>query len=327
MILCMSRRHVRRKPEPLAIALCASLSLHALVLAPSLMVAVGLVDGPASMSNPPPPETLIGIEESNATTIDWIGYAEYEEHRAPLSETNQAAFAEAPSISSPDSEAIAMETTASELPAAPVPVEAVPESTPTEAPDPESTETIAADKPVEAAASETPLIEIDQLLEVARALALSAFAPRRPTAPAAERPQTLPATPSHAAATPSAPSDPSVGERSDKDSDPSSTIEVTKEQWALGKPLAARGGELHPRRMEITPLTRMTAWVKDAVVSLVFDHRGVVVNVELLQSSGHSQVDKNMIDSLYGWRAVGGRFAELRQGETIAIELRYILSR
>ena len=34
----------------------------------------------------------LGIDESNATTMNWIGYAEYEQHLAELAEVEQAAY-------------------------------------------------------------------------------------------------------------------------------------------------------------------------------------------------------------------------------------------
>lgn len=87
----------------LAIGLTVSVLAHVAVLAPLATVALG--GGASGATSAPvveapevaPPEILPGIEQSDAATIDWIGFEAYEEHIARLSEVDQAAFTRAPS--------------------------------------------------------------------------------------------------------------------------------------------------------------------------------------------------------------------------------------
>jgi hypothetical protein len=310
---------------PLAIALTMSVAVHLFVLTPLLMTAMGprhanRIDAELDPAPPPEAETLIGIEESEASTLDWIGYEEYQEHLAEASETNQAAFTETPS--QPSIPMDAMEEVANET------------LDPAQPSEPAEPATQAASEPVPAAVNSSPApFDLSFLIEAARLWAEAALMPPVAGQTAPDSPNQATSEPAHEAQNPANSSQPAVpasddslGDPSDKESDPSSVIEVAPEQWVLGKPLAARGLELFPQKPSFTLLTRMTAAVRDPVAELEFDRRGVVIRARLLKSSGHAQVDRNIIDSLYGWRAKGERLQSLGTDETFPVSMLFLLA-
>lgn len=98
-----------------------SLLLHGLVLLPWIH-AVSTEDGatlpldsdqlmPEPMQSPPPRPPL-GIDAPTPSSLTWVGYEEYEEHLAQLSDVEQATFTEAPQPVSP--------VTVTATPAAPI---------------------------------------------------------------------------------------------------------------------------------------------------------------------------------------------------------------
>ena len=80
-----------------------SMAIHAFVIALLVGTVAGSV-GSKSIERDAPHEDqdeeetpeVLGIEESDAETVTWIGYEEYEEHLARLSEVEQAAMVDAP---------------------------------------------------------------------------------------------------------------------------------------------------------------------------------------------------------------------------------------
>jgi hypothetical protein len=119
---------------------------------------------------------------------------------------------------------------------------------------------------------------------------------------------------------------PAVGARSDRESDPTSIIEVPRDQWQLGKPLAAEGLEVKPRRPEMTILTTLTAWPRNPVCRISFDSTGVPKRAVIVQSTGDSRVDAAIEASLYRWRASGRKLATLGADETINLTLRLVIN-
>jgi len=311
---------------PLAIALMASVALHMFLLMPLLMTAMGprhanRIDAELEPAREET-ETLIGIEESEASTLDWIGYEEYQEHLAEVSLTNQAAFTETPS--NPATPTEAMQETASESLDAAQPTE------------PAEAATQPAIDPVPARDnSSPPPFDFSFLLEAARLWAEAALAPvpataeqavPEPSNQSANEPAPEAQDPPRPSQPPAPASDDSPGDPADKESDPASVIEVSPEQWVLGKPLAAGGLELFPQKPSFTLLTRMTAAVRNPLAELEFDRRGVVIRARLLKSSGHAQVDRNIIDSLYGWRAKGERLQSLGADDTFPVSMLFLLA-
>ena len=101
------RTRGRRETLILVFGLVFSIVFHAAVLLP-VLIDVANNDSPerfvelASAIEPPAPEPEaqepeLGIEESMAKTMNWIGYEDYEEHLARLGETDQAELIMQPS--------------------------------------------------------------------------------------------------------------------------------------------------------------------------------------------------------------------------------------
>ena len=114
-------------------------------------------------------------------------------------------------------------------------------------------------------------------------------------------------------------------EQSDVESDASSTIEVPMDQLKLGKPLAAHGLVLKPRKPEFTTLTKLTAVPSNPVVELRFRRDGKPSSVRFVQGSGDPRIDEALLNSLYRWRAAGKKLTELKGKQTIPIRIRILL--
>ena len=118
---------------------------------------------------------------------------------------------------------------------------------------------------------------------------------------------------------------PTPGDQSDKESDPTSVIDAKPENWKLGKPLAASGLELKPRRPVFTTLQTLTSAPKNPLCRLHFDSDGIPKQIEILESSGNHEVDSVITSSLYRWRAKGKSLATLKKDETRKVTIRIVL--
>ncbi len=118
-----------------------------------------------------------------------------------------------------------------------------------------------------------------------------------------------------------------VGDPSDKESSPTSLIDVPPEQWQLGKPLARQGLQLKPRRPEITLLTMLTTAAGNPLCQIDFGKDGVPVDAKLLRSSGDRRVDDAILASLFRWRAEGEQLKQVKDGKTLNVLIRVILNR
>jgi hypothetical protein len=312
----------------LLIGLLVSLLLHATVLLPALVAIMRSESaGPGRLqarfepddfrqpeTEPPDDVEPLGIDESRESTLTWIGYDEYQEHLAALAETEQAAFASSPAGG----------------PQAETPVEAAPTVEPQPPDEPEQTTDALAEleawleatapgpgpppgEPTDPTARPDALDEIlaslDRLLNEPPAPA----EPQQPVQPAEEVPQT--------AAAPK--QDP--GEVADQESDPTSTVDVPVENIKLGKPLAAHGLRIKPRKPVFTTLTMLTAAPANPRAELRFRRDGKPQRVRILESSGDSRIDEAILNSLYRWRASGKRLKELKRGETVPVRIRIVL--
>ena len=348
-----------RDSRLLVLGLVFSIGLHLAVLMPWLSEAAsasenrGIVDL-ESVLEPPPPEPeleepVLGIEESMAKTMNWIGYEEYQEHLARLAETDQAAFEMRPSAgggtpprpqvpptpqpteesTQADSAAAPPSVTAPEQPAkdAPqVPQAAQPtdaeqiETKAPEKPDPEATDGTAGPPRPEPAPEKEPKPEPE---------------PQPKPKPEPEpKPEPKPETDPSPQPKPDPGEGPGSGEgepgepgdAADKESDPTSVIEVPPDTWRAGKPLAAQGLELQTKRPFITELTLLTARYGHPLVEIQFGSDGKPKSAQILTSSGDKRIDDPILDSLYRWRAKGAKLKELKGDETANIRLRIVLN-
>jgi len=285
-------------------------------------------------------ELMLGLEESEASTIAWIGYDQYEEHLAKLSEIDQAAMTDAPPSGALPMQAAPPQTNVEIAQSAPS-VQRAPSELPIDVPPPPA---LLFEPAPLVAAPDQPLVllperiaETDTESPSDRDAVKSASAPPGDDS-VAPQPAIEPVPPARVAADgehtdaqdapagqPVPPSD-ARGDVTDLESDPTSIIDVPPDYWKNGKPLAAQGMELKPQRPEFTTLVMVTAAPRNPLCAMIFDHRGVVVAATIVRSSGDSRVDKAILDSLFGWRARGKPIDALKGTEnTMTVPMRIIL--
>jgi hypothetical protein len=142
-------------------------------------------------------------------------------------------------------------------------------------------------------------------------------------------PQPTPPTPTTPTANPGSPAPhgvPVAAEISDRQSDPTSIIEVSPDHWRLGKPLAGAGLELRPRKPVFTHLVLLTASPGNPTAEIRFRADGVPAAARLLASSGDGRVDEAVLSSLYRWRAAGEELRKLGERETLDVRIKLVLN-
>ena len=324
----------RRASTAVLLGLAVSLALHASILLPGLInVMSGEVEPMRALRadfNPEdfmagiePDQVKLGIEESTASTMTWIGFEDYQEHLAAIADVEQAAFQTTPT----GSEASPAATPTESPPPAPDPQD--PQVDPSTSPDPfdeleawfdaEEGEGPELGEPTSPDARSQALEDIIERLEKMMENTVETERPEP-----APKPQE-PAPPEPAPAQPQPAGQPGV--QSDQESDATSTVEVTMEQLTLGRPLAAQGLQLKPRKPVFTTLTLLTAIPANPKAELRFRRDGKPARVRLLESSGDSRIDEAVLNSLYRWRAAGKKLRELERNETIPIQIRIMLRR
>ena len=296
---------------------------------------------------PEPEEPVLGIDESMAKTMNWIGYEDYEEHLARLSENDQAAFDMANSGGGgapPTNPTMPNKPTTEKAAGS---SEAAPPSV--TAPTPETPDNPLAPK---AATSEVaprvepksqPKTQPDAKGEKPKGVKGEAE-PTEAETPREEAPEAEPSkpekTPEPSEPKPPAP-EPKPGPQegpgndegepgdatnpADRESDATSVIEVPRELWARGRPLAAEGVELQTRRPVLDTLTQLSARFGNPLVEISFARNGRPSGARILQSSGDTRVDEPILDSLFRWRAKGKKLQELKGEETFDVTLRILL--
>jgi len=346
---------VRPTRSPLVLWLVVSLAIHVAVLLPALVQAMqqpasaGIMQAnfePDSIDKPDDPDEMqLGIEDSLASTMTWIGYDEYEEHLAELGRVEQAAFdREPPTPHQPD-----VESVAAAEPAQPVDdAEAANAQPEPEAPETDPVETVTETEVADAASSSAPerTMPIDpmafmaalkeafavfQMTDSARPATAEALADAEGEAEQSAKPAQVakaveqppqPETPPPSEVVPPNP----VADQSDRESDPASIVEVPLQDVKLGKPLAAKGLELKPARPKFTTLQLVTlAPCCNPLTTIEFTRDGRPLLAKIIESSGHELIDESVQASLYKWRASGDELSTLTGDQTITVEIRIIL--
>jgi hypothetical protein len=341
----------RSSRRMLLLGLVVSLVLHGLVLVPA-MIHVMTGDplspniiraqfSPEDFMEPvqePAPEAddavRLGIDESTESTMTWIGYEEYEEHLATLAETEQAAFTTDPTGGPP------AQPSATPAPPAvePAPATDAPQDEPGAETDPLAefeawlqASAVGEGPPVgdptdpaaRSKALEDVLANLERMLnESVVAEPVQEAAPPQPPQPEPTPPQ--PPQPAETNAPPTPPGAP--GDQADQESDATSTVEVPLDNIKLGKPLAAKGLRLKPRKPEFTTLTQLTAAPGNPLVELQFRRDGKPQRVRIIEGSGDARIDEAILNSLYRWRAAGKELKALKRGELLPIQIRIVLS-
>ncbi|MHC4990614.1 MAG: energy transducer TonB [Planctomycetota bacterium] len=99
------------------------------------------------------------------------------------------------------------------------------------------------------------------------------------------------------------------------------------DQLKAGKPLAAQGLELMPRRPQFTRVVMLTASPANPLCEIRFQRNGRPLSAQILEGSGDPRVDEAILSSLYRWRAKGKELLTLKARETKDIRIRIVLSR
>jgi protein TonB len=308
---------------------------------------------PAVEPEPEPDPLRLGLNDSTATSLTWLGFDEYIEHFADQSEVDQPELTMDPP-SGPPTDAMAVVLT---QPAPPTPeglessvAEAASEppaaqSAQAEPAEEESTDESLAEFPPPGAEESPTREEAEELDETESGTMPLAPAPAvelppepqpkplsPPTPPPAPRPAPVPVqiAPTPPAPTPTPPAAPSgsgaTGRQSDRESTAASIL--TAEWKKLGQPLAGAGLEIKTRRPKFTHYTRIMGAARDPVVLVHFRRDGRVERVDLVRSSGNADVDRPVIDAIYLWRATGeplGRIPLPSPPATYPVEFRILM--
>ncbi len=327
----------------LGIGLLVSIAFNAVLIVPGLAADAG-ADGlhPSEEQpiqppefNPPsePDEVKLGIEESEASTLTWIGYEQFREHMAQLSELEQAQFVAGGAAEggggtpSPPSEPSSESTPAPSEPEPPKPSSEalaqqppLPETPDDTMPKPSDTEqdgtaTTPSQDPSKTTAQPTP----------------QPPTPARPPAPTGgdNAPQPGPPAPKAGPSATGTEDLPPVPNASDRDSDAAAIVPVNVKR--PGGPIAAQGLVVRTFRPILTPYEELQFGRISIVVKLAFDRRGKPRRVFIgtpdpkqktmrwTLATSMSGYTGKVITSLYRWRASGKELQKLTGEDTIPI--------
>lgn len=331
----------------LGIGLAVSCLVNSLLIVPGLTADTGSNDDdsllgdevqpPDFMPEPPEDEVTLGIEESEASTLTWIGYEQYREHMAKLSELEQAQFVAGGAADggggnpAPTSTPSQQPTT---TPTEPQPEEDTPEPRPEQAPLPQAPDATMpvpseTDKQGEAEKpSETPS-DVPSPQKPAQKPT-----PQQPPQPPAPKggdnaPTPGPPKPQAGPSATGAEDLPPVPNASDRDSDATAIHPVNVKR--PGGPVAAQGLEVRTFRPKLTPYEELQFGRISIVAKLEFDRLGKPKRISLGTPDPRSKTMRwqpansmsgylgKVITSLYRWRASGKDLKGLTGDETIPI--------
>lgn len=284
-----------------------------------------------------PEQERLGLDDSDTSSMTWVGYDTYQEHLAQLAEFDQAQFNEAssPENSTPNQE----QATPADSPGTP----ANAGGKPAQESKPNTSESGGGSGPIDGLGEDGggiptsgragPLADADTGKAQERG-EKPAEQPGKdqpePAKPAEEsgpqKPGDQPSSGGGAPATPPSDApDPPQPDAADKSSDATSTISVPREKWISGHPVASQGLELFPRKPKFTTLQTL-AGARNMVVIIRIGKKGRPDTADILQSSGNSGIDAAVLASLYRWRAKGTRLDAIDDKQTLDITLELIMS-
>jgi hypothetical protein len=299
------------------------------------------------------PEPKLGMDAGTPSTITWIGYEEYKEHLAQRAEIEQAAFTRDPSGAMGDADDVAPDRSDDasvvvdevkiaeaadarervfeevETVMLPVPSLTLPTIDPSELRE-SLVESAVEPDGVLPILSESDAVASDSVeaVEVVEGERETASGEREIDAEKDEQVDAVETVDGDEAPSPSrdAPAgDVRDGEQAEKDADATGIIDVSRENWRLGRPLAARGVEIRPERPHFTLLQRATVAPRNPIVVIRFNRRGIPDQAAILRGSGNASIDAAILASLYRWRANGNAIDELGEKQTFDIEIRIVL--
>jgi len=240
---------------------------------------------------PETPEVELGIDESKVSTLTWIGYKEYEEQLARNAEVEQAAMTTEVEMTQP----MAWLMTMTELA-----------------------------KPI------TELVE--QMIQTMRQIEITLPTRTLPAPLEISVPTESPKVPDEfedvvQVKEPTDSKEIVQSTSSDRDADATSVIHISRENWESGKPLAAKGIVLRPRRPSFTANQLVAGAPSGLVAILHIDNRGKPIYVDILVSTGSRSIDRSIHASLFRWRASGDRIDALGDDDTVDITIHITFSR
>lgn len=283
-----------RENVALPVALLCSVALHAVFIPVVYANKASMAHLPATkathLDTPPVEDESVdlGLDKSTEATLTWIGYEEYEEQRARFAEVEQAEMQAEVDYSVPSPAQIAIEAARNLA------------------------------EPIAQLSKE--LLEALQGIEITIPHRKIEVQPTEPVATPELQIETTP-EPVVAPGVKAKEESASKGSPADRDSSATSTIKITPEQWKSGKPLAAKGIVLRPRRPSFTANQIVTNAPSDLVADLLINNKGKPTDVLIIYSTGSTSIDKSLISSLYRWRASGEKIDSLKDGETILISI------
>jgi hypothetical protein len=298
----------------------------------------------------------LGIDHSNAATINWVGFETPTEHSAMKSSVEQAAVTPvlgSARVASEDQPSPASEPQPQETPAEPV------------------TETVS--KPVDEPTAET----VAEAQETAPVIPMDVFEPmptvpafkpdplfsakperklnplptvvpepkkpnkqppvKKPTqevskpVPPKPRPTTKPveAAPAKEAVRPADPSG-TRGIKDRREADASSKVQALT--YRPGRPVAGEGLEIATVRPRFSVTIQVIARPRNPVVRIQFGRDGKVRRAEFVKKKGKTlntgsvHIDGPLMDAIYRWTAKGVALEPLKKDETLPVEIRLLLN-
>ncbi len=332
-------RDWRSSRHLLGVSLVLSLATHLSLAAAFVRISVGYADSnPASGTHaanlafepPEPPDIRLGIDRSDAVTLNWLGFESPSEHEALEAETEQSAMTLAEGHQ-PDPAPAPMPEPA-----------AVP--APEELAGGEAREvTPVASQPIEAMRdlAREAMAAADDVTELLDAATRSAAALAQRWTEAASRvstPQPAPIADSVSTAAPPPPSRPrptpggQPGFLTDKEASASAIANAPSVR--LGRVVAAEGLNIKTRRPTWSYSTQLLRRPANPVVQITFGRDGKVRSAgfardgAVVRNTGFPDVDEPLLNAVYAWTATGQALHDLPEDDPdagITVTLRVIL--
>ena len=306
---------------PLAVGVVVSVALHVAAVPVVVRSTIGR-RAPDRMAQPrrvdEPDPQKVGQDNAAASSVAWISHRDFQDLLARQGRVDQPALqqkvepvedADTPADPTPAAPAALhpVITAVAEPPSPQQPIEAV-----------RSGAAAPVAVPLKAAADWVLAAVVPNL-----AITTGAVSPDpSPVAPQHQPPAPRPDThrePQPAVETLTEPK-PTSAAKSDAQSPP---VRLTEDAIKVrpGKVIVGEGIEIRPARPRFSVVTLVSAIPNNPRARLNFDRDGKVVAVELLTSTGYTDLDGPIEASLYKWRARGPRLEKLTTGFEIEVEL------
>ena len=317
-----SSLHPDRSRWPMVLGLALSVCLH--LGAAAVLAAGGGGRLPfTSVAPTPPPEdnsVKLGVDQSDASTITWLGFEEPTPHEAPRADIEQASLA----IAAAQQVADEVQRAAAAAPRALA----------------QLAEAVEREREAARAAGVDAQDAIERLAD------LIAARPEAQPQATGESPSEREQTERQAAAGPQSPTDgagvaessegeasedaaPAVADAPDGNADKEAAARSLENPVKVepGKPVAAEGLNIQTIRPRWSHTTLLTSRPRSPVIRVFFNREGAVERAVFERSSGSKFVDEPLLNAVYQWRARGERLRNLEtEGDGSLLELVFEIS-